>query len=200
MAQVTNTTQIDTIDILTAATVVEGSDLLFLQRGSVSHKIKKSDMKWGIGNLSDVLDSGDPDSNLDTKLVTEKRIKDYIDNIPPSSPEWIDLTGATHNLGYTGVIDKTYNIADFTGVGLNTSRIRMLFIYIQAGGTPDQQIHATYPDGVLRNIAWTTGVSGAYAGAVAQTVNIPIKEGQQTFQIKNITNLATFNLYAVYQY
>jgi len=134
MAQVTNTTQIDTIDILTAATVVEGSDLLFLQRGSVSHKIKKSDMKWGIGNLSDVLDSGDPDSNLDTKLVTEKRIKDYIDNIPPSSPEWIDLTGATHNLGYTGVIDKTYNIADFTGVGLNTSRIRMLFIYIYRQG------------------------------------------------------------------
>ena len=79
MAKVTNNTQIDTINILTEATSANDTDMFLLQRGSISHKIPKNKLKWGVSNLNDVLYAEDDDSSLDTKLVTERRIKEYID-------------------------------------------------------------------------------------------------------------------------
>jgi hypothetical protein len=101
MAQVTSNTQIDTINILTEASSANDTDMFLLQRGSISYKIKKGNLilpssqianigsKTVLGNIGGssaapsevtILDSNDVDSNLDTALVTEKRIKDYVDN------------------------------------------------------------------------------------------------------------------------
>lgn len=80
MAKVTTDTQIDTINILSEASSAQNDDYILVQRGSISYKLKKDNLSWDINNLNDVLDSSDGASSLDTKLVTEKRIKDYIDN------------------------------------------------------------------------------------------------------------------------
>jgi hypothetical protein len=106
MAQVTTNTEINTINILQEAESVNNSDLFLLQRGSTTFKLRKSNLnisttqideisdKTVLGNISGIsarpteltiLDSSDPDSDLDDALVTEKRIKDYVDTSTQSN-------------------------------------------------------------------------------------------------------------------
>lgn len=143
MPQVTPNTQIDTINILQEADPKNrGTDYFFIQRGATSHKIKKSDItlpinqldtiggKKVIGNLSqtsdvpdeiDLLDSSDSSEfNSDSAIVTEKRIKDYIDgritdyDTSKDNIYYVNLAGSTFatnpsrsniNNSYTSVIN-----------------------------------------------------------------------------------------------
>lgn len=83
-----------------------------------------------------------------SELATAKAIKTYVDSF---RPKYIALTGGTTGLTQTTQnVTYQYNIADFTGTGLNTSHISHLHIecYLQSnfdnGGTSN--IKCSYPD------------------------------------------------------
>ena len=100
MAQVTTNTEINTINILQEAPSLEDGDLFLLQRGSSTFKLKSEKLSVSVNQLKNIDNnrvlgniSGEPASpygltlknntdtsqfNSDTAVVTEKRIKEYI--------------------------------------------------------------------------------------------------------------------------
>jgi len=185
MAKVTNNTQIDTINILTEAASANDTDLFLLQRGTISHKIPKNKLKWGISNLNDVLNSNDADSSLDTKLVTEKRVKDYIDNLFAVSPIISDIgyrnisshDDTTISTGVNG--SYTYTISGFNGSSLINANIRGLFVSCKIySEIQDYYISATYPDGSVVRICEEDGDNNDDDSVSGGTFYVPIKNGQ----------------------
>jgi hypothetical protein len=110
MAQVTTNTEISTINILQEATSVEDTDLFLLQRGSTTLKLKSNNLnisldqlgeigdKKVLGNVSgaltppypiNILTSSESDIGpfSDTELVTEKRIKEWVNTQIQQSEE-----------------------------------------------------------------------------------------------------------------
>lgn len=156
MAQVTTNTQIDTINILQEASSANATDYFLIQRGATSYKIKKSDIILPISQLSDigdmtvlgnisggsaspseitVLDSTDPDSNLDTAIVTEKRIKDYVDNI--DIPVTKSFKGTTTN---NTISHGENTIPDIFMCHINGVSVTA---YSRANGTDGGRLHAS---------------------------------------------------------
>jgi hypothetical protein len=201
MTQVTENTQIDTINILTEASSANDTDMFLLQRGSTSYKLAKSNLKLNsnqlqnlsdyvaIGNISgggdseeiSILKYPDNGSNLDNALVTEKRIKDYISSIN-TKPSYVELTGGTIDLEHYSSLTstKTYNIADFTGSGLNTNNIIGVYVEAYAFGEDGHEVYiqATFPSGTYHKIIESHGYNGDDDCGNGGIIYIPINDGQ----------------------
>jgi hypothetical protein len=134
MSQVTTNTQIDTINVLTEISSLSTGDLVLIQRGSVSHKIKKENISLNVGQLQSISDyvvlgqisgggaaeeisvlkSTDGASSVETALVTEKRIKDYIAAEIATGLATIDLDGVAKGwakVDADGTLLKGFNVA-----------------------------------------------------------------------------------------
>lgn len=113
MPQITPNTQIDTINILNEAASVNDTDLLFLQRGATSYRVRKSNFiippsqinpindLTVLGNASGVTaapselsiaTSLSSVSDNHDELASSKAIKDYIETNAASSPDRISNT------------------------------------------------------------------------------------------------------------
>lgn len=121
MPIVTNSTQLDTINILTAAASQNDTDLIFLQRGNASLKVAKGNLRLNadqiqnvnnlrvIGNVSGsqgdsgevvIYDEDDMSSDSDTGLATQQSIKAYADAITPFTNYALFVQdGVTHQMG-----------------------------------------------------------------------------------------------------
>lgn len=205
MAKITSNTQIDTINILTEVNSANDTDLILLQRGLVSHKMKKQNLiipisqiapignNTVLGNVSGssaapsevtVLDSNDASSNLDTAIVTEKRIKEYINNNIVDF-KYEAITGGTVSLSQNTNGTYNYTISQFTGVS-DTSKIRDIYLSIDFTSVRNDAVvvYATFPDGTEYAIAENNSGDSADPHSSQKICIIPVNSNQMIFSFR----------------
>lgn len=116
--------------------------------------------------------------------------------------EYVALTGGTTGLNQTATGTYVYNIADFTGTGLDTDEIRMIYISTQAVETATEGwITATMPDGTAVYINRIAAYGGGDYVKTAPLASIPINKGQTdiTLTIQKGANNMEFTIVGVSQ-
>jgi len=225
MAQVTTNTQIDTINILQEANSIVSTDLLLLQRGSTTYKLQKENLIGNseitlpkIQNISDytvigqtsgggipqeipILKSSDPDSNSDTSIITEARVKQLIQQNSFSDIEFIKITSHdTLDLSYTANNTYNYTISGFNGTGLNTSNIRGLFVTCKVHSeSADYYIAATYPDGSVVKICMEDGYNSDDDSQSGGTFYVPINKNQTNIEFTLFGSVVIFQIVGAQQ-
>jgi len=103
--------------------------------------------------------------------------------------KYVPLNGGTTSLSKNTTGTYTYNIADFTGSGLDTTKITGIYIYHylkqswDAGGT--SYVRVTFPDGIYQYLSYYSQSSGFDNFGIHSNVSlIPINANQASFSIR----------------
>ena len=131
-----------------------------------------------------VLDEDDLVSNSATSLATQQSIKAYVDG-QSSRPEFINFTGGTNALTQTSNGTYIYNIVDFTGTGLDTSKITSIHLSVDINSIYGQEnIYAKFPDGTEYVICSISSNYNNYPISHNAVPIIPVNSSQTTFEIR----------------
>jgi len=107
--------------------------------------------------------------------------------------EYVGLTGGTVNLQQSSTTAEpgiNYNVADFTGPGLEVSDIRGIYVRVYGEYLSDSGVtfFSTMPDGSTEEIAQFDGQTSAGTGVGSKLVFIPINKNQSNVTLSTLIN------------
>lgn len=147
-----------------------------------------------LGNANDILQdqftfSGGLSSFTSPFDITlnDKGIVTQVSNSSKTNrPKYILLTGGTTGLKQTSNGSYTYNIADFTGSGLITDDISMIYVQVytrRPAGAGTAQINAVFPNGQGNVLSRSQTFDGNDEVNSQTTVGIPINEDTTSIRL-----------------
>jgi len=97
-----------------------------------------------------------------------------------TEPKYIALTAGTVALTQTAAGTYPYTIADFTGTGLNTDKIRMLYVQVDINSSSinTAQVLADFPDGTQHDLGNYTGYNSDDDLILKYMQQVPINKAQ----------------------
>jgi len=134
-----------------------------------------------------ILDEDNMTSDSNTSIPTQQSVKTYVDT---KRPEFVNFTGGTHSLTKTSNGTYTYNIVDFTGTGLNTSKITSIHLSVDINsiyGT--ESVLAKFPDGTEYVICSISSIASNLQVSHNAMPVIPVNSGQTTFEIRMVQGI-----------
>lgn len=129
-----------------------------------------------------VLDEDDMSSDSATELATQQSIKAYVD---AHVPTYIALTGGTVALTQTTNGTYTYAKSDFTGTGLDTTKIHGLYVIARGSCRVNGNfvtVDYTMPDGTIQEVFRTDSLNSpeGHTTTNASTLFLPVGSSQSS--------------------
>jgi len=142
-----------------------------------------------------VLDEDDMTSDSATALATQQSIKAYVD---AHVPTYIALTGGTVALTQTTNGTYTYTKSDFTGTGLDTTKIHGLYVIARGSSRVSGNfvtVDYTMPDGTIQEVFRTDSQNSPedHTTTNASTLFLPVGSSQSSIVLTLDSNVGANN-------